>query len=109
MDWFNNQSGIARPFLNQNQFGGSIGGPIKKDKLFFYGTYEAIRAHQQSPANNKTLTHSARNGIFSYHDNSNTLRQINLLNLRSITIDPIMQALLAQVPGGSKVNSNLVG
>src|SRR6185503_16872024 len=30
-DWFNNQSGIDKPFLNQNQFGGSLGGPLKKD------------------------------------------------------------------------------
>ena len=48
-DWFNNQAGIGRPFLNQNQFGGDIGGPIRKDKLFFYASYEAIRAHQQMP------------------------------------------------------------
>ena len=46
-EWFSNQSGIARPFLNQNQFGGDMGGPIRKDKLFFYGSYEAIRSHQQ--------------------------------------------------------------
>jgi len=108
-DWFNNQSGIARPFLNQNQFGGSIGGFIKKDKLFFYAAYEAIRAHQQLPQTNTILTDSARNGIFTYRDNSKTLRQVNLLGLRSITIDPVMQALLAQVPDGSKINSNLVG
>jgi hypothetical protein len=29
--------------LNQNQFGGVIGGPIKKDKLFFFGSYEGTR------------------------------------------------------------------
>jgi outer membrane receptor protein involved in Fe transport len=29
--------------LRQNQFGGSVGGPIKKDKLFFFGDYEAFR------------------------------------------------------------------
>src|SRR5437763_14702261 len=67
-DWFNNQSGIARSFLNQNQFGGLIGGPIKKDKLFFYANYEAIRAHQQTPALNAILTNDARNGIFAYRD-----------------------------------------
>src|SRR5216683_4456994 len=32
-DWFNNQSGVQRPFLNQNQLGASLGGPIVKDKL----------------------------------------------------------------------------
>ena len=29
--------------LNQNQFGGTIGGPIKKDKLFFFGSYQGTR------------------------------------------------------------------
>ncbi len=31
------------PFLNRNQFGVTFGGPIKKDKLFFFGSYEGIR------------------------------------------------------------------
>ena len=31
------------PFLNRNQFGGTIGGPIKKDKLFFFGSYQGVR------------------------------------------------------------------
>src|SRR5260370_10703290 len=48
-DWFNNQAGIGRPFLNQNQFGRHILAPILKDKLFFYPTYDAIRTHQQLP------------------------------------------------------------
>ena len=29
--------------LNQNQFGGTVGGPIKKDKLFFFGSYQGTR------------------------------------------------------------------
>ena len=41
-DWFYNQAGIAQPGLNQNQAGGSIGGPIRKDKLFFYTNGEAV-------------------------------------------------------------------
>src|SRR5207302_9728850 len=33
----------AKQVLRQNQFGGSIGGPIKKDKLFFFGNYQGTR------------------------------------------------------------------
>ncbi len=46
-DWFNNKDGIGKPFLNQNQFGGSIGGPVIKDKLLFYANYESLRLRQQ--------------------------------------------------------------
>lgn len=35
-----------RPELRQNQFGGSIGGPIKKDKAFFFADYEGLRIVQ---------------------------------------------------------------
>ena len=42
-DWFNNASGTERPFANSNQWGGSFGGPIKKDKLFFYYDNEGLR------------------------------------------------------------------
>ena len=33
----------ARPELRQNQFGGSVGGPIKRNKAFFFGDYEGLR------------------------------------------------------------------
>lgn len=42
-DWFNNKDGVARPALLRNNFGGSIGGPIKKDRLFFFFNYEGFR------------------------------------------------------------------
>jgi hypothetical protein len=42
-DFFNNKLGIPRGVLKQNQFGGTLGGPIRKDKLFFFGSYQGTR------------------------------------------------------------------
>jgi hypothetical protein len=36
-------AGIARPVLSRNVFGGAIGGPIKKDKAFFFASYQGTR------------------------------------------------------------------
>jgi hypothetical protein len=41
-DWFNNAFRVGRPFDNANQWAGSFGGPIKKDKWFFFDT-EGLR------------------------------------------------------------------
>jgi len=42
-DFFLNQAGQPRPVLKQNQFGIALGGPIKKDKLLFFGSYQGTR------------------------------------------------------------------
>src|SRR5579864_5154596 len=42
-DWFNNNSNTPRPFANSNQWGGSFGGPIVKNKLFFFFDSEGLR------------------------------------------------------------------
>lgn len=46
--FFNNKNGIRRPALTRNQFGGSIGGPILKDALFFFFDYEGRRDAQEA-------------------------------------------------------------
>ena len=45
-DFFANSSGIGRAEFRQNQFGGSLGGPIKKNKTFFFGDVEVLRLIQ---------------------------------------------------------------
>jgi hypothetical protein len=42
-DWFNNHTSAPRPFANSNQWGGSFGGPIIKNKLFFFFDSEGLR------------------------------------------------------------------
>lgn len=40
----------AVPALHRNTFGGTIGGPIKRDKLFFFASYQGVRASDQQDA-----------------------------------------------------------
>src|SRR5581483_2619377 len=42
-NYFNKQSGIDRPFVNANQWGASLGGPIIKNKTFFFVNTEGLR------------------------------------------------------------------
>jgi hypothetical protein len=39
-DFFSKLDGQPRPDLKQNQFGGAVGGPIRKDRTFFFGSYQ---------------------------------------------------------------------
>ncbi len=50
-DWFADRAGIQKPALRQNDFGGVLGGPIVKDKLFFFTSYEGLRVRQPRIAN----------------------------------------------------------
>ena len=51
-DFFYNQAGVPIAPLRKNQFGAAFGGPIKKDKTFFYAVFEGIRETQGVPINN---------------------------------------------------------
>ncbi|MGA2326297.1 MAG: TonB-dependent receptor [Bryobacteraceae bacterium] len=107
--WFNNRDGIARPPYNQNQGGGAIGGPIIKDKLFFYANYEAFRLAQQSSYNTTILTDDARNGIYTYKDTGGTVHKVNVLTAMGVSANSTMAALIAKVPAASKINNYRVG
>jgi hypothetical protein len=92
--FFNNQAGVANPHLSQNEVGGKVGGPIVKNKFFFYLNYEAYRQKQQSSYNYTVLTPDARNGIFTESNST----KVNLLNLMNVQQNSVMKSVLAKVP-----------
>ena len=53
------------PPLKWNQFGGSLGGPVKKDRLFLFGDYQGTRRRTGSSILTTVPTQSERNGDFS--------------------------------------------
>jgi outer membrane receptor protein involved in Fe transport len=71
--FFNNQQNLAVPILKRNQFGGTIGGPILKNKLFFFFSYEGQRQSSLdiSPGKVNTFTPAEANGDFSQSSPNN--------------------------------------
>ena len=56
---------LAKQVLKQNQFGGTLGGPIRKDRTFFFVSYEGLRSVEDTPNTENVLTAAERNGDFS--------------------------------------------
>ncbi|HYA23811.1 MAG TPA: carboxypeptidase-like regulatory domain-containing protein, partial [Terriglobales bacterium] len=68
-DWFNNNSGVPRPPLIRNQFGGNIGGPIIKNRLFFFFDFNARRDTLSNLVERTVPMDSFRSGTVSYINN----------------------------------------
>jgi hypothetical protein len=65
-DWFEDNSGIGKGELRQNQFGAAIGGPIVKNKLFYFGDYEGLRRVQGNTQSGFTVpTMAERNSAYT--------------------------------------------
>ena len=66
--WSNNRQGLDKPPLIDNRFGFSLGGPIWKEKLFFFGNYEGRRAPGTRQVTRAVPTQSLREGQLRFRD-----------------------------------------
>jgi hypothetical protein len=131
--WANNFNDVPRQLLRWNEFGGAVGGPIKKDKLFFFADYQGSRYDQPATGAGFTvLTGPERTGDFSalctagftnaglclntaqqlYNPYSSTTsgnRQAFLYNqIPSRLFSPIASAILSSPLYPQPLNGNLV-
>jgi Carboxypeptidase regulatory-like domain len=74
--WYNDNVGLPKNSLILNEFGGSLGGPIIKDKLFFFGTFAMGKQPGTINATNYAFTQAAQSGVFTYGAG-----QVNLFTL----------------------------
>lgn len=71
-DWFNENAQVSSGlpnipgFLRRNTFGASVGGPIKKDRLFFFANWEKQIQHESTQTTRIVPSANLRNGIASY-------------------------------------------
>lgn len=71
--FFNNQTGLRKDILKRNQFGGTVGGPVKKDKLFFFSAWQSQRQSQlQVTSRTSIFTPAELNGDFSLSNSTRT-------------------------------------
>ncbi len=61
-EWENNLDNLGKAQLQQNIYGGGVGGPIVKNKTFFFAQVQALRARSSRATNRLVYTASARHG-----------------------------------------------
>lgn len=79
--WTNNAAGLKKPNLILNDFGGSVGGPVFRDKLFFFFSLANSRRPGGVPASATYLTDQAQTGIYTYQGTDGQSHSINLFNI----------------------------
>jgi len=63
--FFNNRAGVGRPAFSQNQYGANVGGPVIRDKTFFFYSWEGFRLRQGASYVFSVPTDAMRAGDFS--------------------------------------------
>ncbi|MGH9906748.1 MAG: hypothetical protein ACRD8U_14330, partial [Pyrinomonadaceae bacterium] len=112
-DFFNNRSGIPRATLLRNVFGGSIGGPIKKDRIYFFYNYEGRRDASQASVVRTVPLPSLGRGEVRYENVSGgittlTADDINTL-FPDVGVNPAGLAVLAAAASRFPANDTTTG
>jgi Carboxypeptidase regulatory-like domain/TonB dependent receptor/TonB-dependent Receptor Plug Domain len=118
--WDNNRSGADKPKFKQHIFGATLGGPLIRNKTFFFLNYQGIRYDKPGPGTASVAPAEWRNGDFSALLGSGTIIRDPLTGqpfpgnrIPSNRISPIARAILADptkypLPNRPGLSGNLV-
>lgn len=112
-DFFNNRSGVARPKLIRNTYGGKVSGPVVKDKLFFFYAYEGRRDASQKTVVETVPLPSLGRGEVRYKSPSGSITTITAAQLAtifpSLGVNQTAITALAAAAAHYPANDNTVG
>ncbi|MEZ5428313.1 MAG: TonB-dependent receptor [Pyrinomonadaceae bacterium] len=90
--------GVERPVLSRHQYGGTLGGPIKKDRVFFFGSYQGTRERNGLSLLNSLTFPSIPLGLTDTNRNAADL----MAAFGVAAVNPVSLAILnARLPDGS--------
>jgi outer membrane receptor protein involved in Fe transport len=105
--FFAKRQNLTKPTNNQNQFGLNLGGPILRNRMFFFGDVEATRITQGVLRTGRVATADERNGIFSSAIRDPLTGQPFPNNtIPANRIDPVARAIMALVPTPNATGNN---
>jgi hypothetical protein len=108
-DFFNNLDGIPRTPLIRNQFGGNIGGPIKRDKLFFFFDLADSRIIESATGEDNVPMSSYLAGTLNYINSGPGCGDSSRLNTQPACITSLSSAQVANLdPNGAGFDSNVL-
>jgi hypothetical protein len=94
-DYFNNLAGVSRPPLIRNQFGGDLGGPILKNKLFFFFDYLGLHQTQSQQVQDVVPLAALRNGELNYINNGSGCSAASTIASQPTCISTLTSAQVA--------------
>ena len=94
---------VSKPLQIQNNFGGSIGGPILLNKTFFFANYEGRRLPQTLPVNRLVPTATLKQGLLRFVDATGVVRSydVKAYDPRGLGLSPVVQGLWNRLPAGN--------